>query len=403
MRLFYVSPRDVRKNRADPVHIMKSCAEFARNGFDVTLITPRVKRNENVPLESVWELYGIEKTFRIIELPTFLSDDSWPLTARLKKFFAFLLFFLYQFGLRRNRDVLVYSKCYISTIPLILLKKILLVRVSFFFETASFKKGKRSHAFIARNAEGIVLFNDYIIQRYMNEYGIPRESIHKAGFPSQIDDFPKEWTEKKLEFRKKFGLPADKMIVMYAGKFSTESREIDYIVGCAAKKRDIEFVLVGSKEVSDLHYGAKLKQKGITNVKLFRHQPVTHFFQYLCSADILLSYYDSGDEISIYQRTPAKLGLYFISKRPVILADLPSMREIANDDMVFFVPPNDIGALAKTISWVAQNPMEAERRALNAFRFAKKNSYRDSYMGVTGFLKRSVLFQSENHRWIESP
>lgn len=46
MKLYYISTRDIRKNRADCVHVMRSCHEFVKNGFLVNLVTPRTFRSE---------------------------------------------------------------------------------------------------------------------------------------------------------------------------------------------------------------------------------------------------------------------------------------------------------------------------------------------------------------------
>ena len=45
-KLYYISARDVRKNRSDAVHNMLTCDSFAKLGLDVELVAPFVKRKE---------------------------------------------------------------------------------------------------------------------------------------------------------------------------------------------------------------------------------------------------------------------------------------------------------------------------------------------------------------------
>ena len=74
-KLYYISPRDMRKNRADAVHIMYSCAAFSNNGIDVELITPKIIRNDyTVDNDDIFSLYDVPNNFKITELNTRIKE-----------------------------------------------------------------------------------------------------------------------------------------------------------------------------------------------------------------------------------------------------------------------------------------------------------------------------------------
>jgi len=101
-----------------------------------------------------------------------------------------------------------------------------------------------------------------------------------------------------------------------------------------------------------------------------------------------VSYYDTKDPMSVTQRSPGKLTLYACTGRPVISADLPSMRELLNEDEAFFVPPDNPDALASTIQSILDNPAEASRRGANCLEYAKRSDYVTRYGQTIEFIDR---------------
>ena len=59
------------------------------------------------------------------------------------------------------------------------------------------------------------------------------------------------------------------------------------------------------------------------------------------SADVLVLPNTAKEKISKYYTSPMKLFEYMASKRAIIASDIPSIRELVNDDMVYFVEPDN--------------------------------------------------------------
>ena len=132
-KIYYISTRDVRKNRADAVHIMLSCQAFSSLNIDVELVTPSVIRDEYlVDKDSIFKLYGIEKAkFKVTELNTNISEvrsnKTKPYLIILEKFKAFLSFGYKNRKRLRSKETIILSKCYISTISCVISPTLLIL------------------------------------------------------------------------------------------------------------------------------------------------------------------------------------------------------------------------------------------------------------------------------------
>lgn len=390
MKLYYISPRDVRKNRADPVHMMKSCSAFAALGADVTLVAPRYFEDDwKMSKGGIWGLYGLEETFRVIELPTYLREGHPAWLVRLQKLFWFSLFFTYlaiKASVKRERPV-IYSKCYVSFFPAILLRKLTGIPWKIFLEKPDFDASNRFHRYICRNVDGIVAINRFVARWIVDGYGVPGERVDVLRHYTYIAEFEK-YRVTKAEARARTGLPEDAYIVMYTGKLYPGQLESRYIMEAAALCPDKLFVLVGAREHVIESFESFLNERGIRNVVLRGFQPLENLYYYVQSADLLVSYYEN-EPFSAYQRVPAKLSNYACAGRPLILADLPSLRDQLTDDEVYFVKPDSPEALARTIGRVATNREEAEAKAKRLHEFALSHDQETTMRKILEFIERT--------------
>lgn len=392
MNLYYISPRDVRKNRADAVHMMKSCYAFSNLGIDVTLVTYRVFRKDwKVAREDVWKLYGMDESFKIIELPTIITEEyifDRYLLDRVQRLFWFTLFYLplWLKTFKSSKETVIYSKCYLGILPAILLRKLLRLRWSIIFEKPDFIAQKKIHKYICKNVDGIVAINSFIAEKLVEKYGISQEKVEVHGFYSLRDDFLK-LAISKSGARKKVNLPDDKYIIMYTGKLGKEMLEPKYIMEAAEQCPDKLFVLVGAREPVKESFESFLHQRNIQNVVIRGFQPLEEIFYYVQAGDVLLSYYDNND-FSAYQRVPAKLGVYVCANRPIILADLPGLRYYLNDEQVYFVQPDSPRELAKVINYVAEHNEEAQGKAKKLNVFSERNDLLEYGRRIIRFVDR---------------
>ena len=396
LKLFYLSTKDIRKNKADPVHIVKSCKEFVHNGFDVVLITPKTFRNNYKKKKSdVWDIYGLKKNyFTLIELPTIILESlgtNFKLIDKLNQIQQFLLFSIYLTFLKITskikRNDVFYSKSYIFSYVLEIFRKLKIIKNLHVFECAIFSRYQKTHKFIFDNVDYLYISNNYLKDILIKKYSVCENKMSILGYISQYEDF-KDKMVGITKARELLNISLSEKIIMYAGKLMPESEEIEYIYQTAKILYQYSFYIVGINENKRYEYLDKINSRGINNISFIEFQPLTKLFLYLQSADILASYYPSRNEFYKNQINPAKSTLYMITNRPVIMADLPSLRELLNDEQVFFVEPDNVKKLAYTIVYILNHKFESEIKAHKALDYAKENTYRKKYGFISELIRR---------------
>ena len=381
----------MRKNRSDAVHIMFTCKAFAENGCEVELVTPRVFRKEyKVEKNGIWKLYGIEPTFKIKELRTFILDHYrgvMPAAERIQKFIGFMIYFVVRLPSMNRCKTILYSKCYISILPAILLKRLGLLRSKIIFEKAEFFRHKRVHRFVCENIDGIVTINKFIKNHLTSDYKLAARKCFKKSYSSlPLNRYSEEIDIPRI--RRKLGLDLDSKYVVYGGKVTINRRENLYLLEAAETLPDVKFILIGGVKETIDYYRGYCAKKNLKNVVFPGFLPLADFYDYLGASDILVSYYDAFDKAAIEQRVPGKMTIYLWMKKPIILADLPGTREWWSDKEVFFVPPDRSDLLAEKMKYILTNPKEAELKASACYRYAKTNSRKKCYGEILEFIKK---------------
>jgi glycosyltransferase involved in cell wall biosynthesis len=387
-RLYYISPRDVRRNRADPVHIMKTCLEFSKYFREVILVTPGyVRKGDPDTIQDIMKLYGMSPSFAIDELPSRLKDDSPAFTERFRKFVYPIIYFLQKkFSGKLSPSDRIYSKCYIGSLPVLLLKKTGLIKAPLTFELASIRLERWYPKFFLRHCDSVVVINRYLQDLLVNDFRIPEEKIKILRFPSQFEEYEKALKRSAVEVRKELSIPPDRPLVVYAGKIKPQMKEITWMLETAAGLERYHFLFVGVQEEYRDYFNKYTASNPLQNVTFEGFQPLGTIYEYLSAADLLLSYHDPDLVLSRHQMLPAKSGIYLCTGKPCIFADLPSLREYLNDDLVWFVEPGNPSALSAKIKEVFREKEEAVRKAQNAKAFAKENTYARSYEEIVDFL-----------------
>jgi len=88
---------------------------------------------------------------------------------------------------------------------------------------------------------------------------------------------------------------------------------------------------------------------------------------YQKASDALIMYFPDKLHYREFM-SPMKMFEYMASNRPIITSDLPSVRDVLNEQNAFFVPPQKPSVLAHAIKSILSDPVEAERRANLAYK-----------------------------------
>jgi glycosyltransferase involved in cell wall biosynthesis len=387
-KLFYISPRDMRKNRADAVHIMYSCAAFSNHGVAVELVAPRVKRRDyQADNESIFSLYDVPKSFEITELNTKIKEvnnKSSVVSLTVNKLVYIFLFILRRLKTLRDKNVVIYSKCYISTIPFIVLRRLYLIRCKLVFETP-FLNNNSYHKFIIKNVDSIVVMTDYVMDFAVKNFGLNKKRIIKSPVRFQTD-YLKPKIENKKDVRKNLNWNANSKYVVYAGKAGEKLNRIKVFADASRCFLDVNFVIVGATPGLIKEYDNRNYQ----NLLLYPFQTYSDYIKFVDAGDVLVATYEDT-HYNKYTLSPGKGGAYLQSGNPVIFTDLPCLRERFHEDIVSFVKPNDSESLADAIKHILNDYDHYAERAQKGRAYVMRNTFTDASKFILNALNKQLF------------
>ena len=333
-------------------------------------------------------MYGIENPrFKITELNTNISEirnkKTSPYRIVLKKLKAF-----WGFGYKnriafRDKDTIIYSKCYISTIPFIILKKIGLISSDIVFEAIT-PKDSLIHRIVYNNSDKIISHLKFVTEDILKFSKASQDKIFEPPYFTQSEEIEKI-KESKLELREELGLKPNDFYVLYAGKTGEKVKQVLYFIEAATKVPSLKFLIVGANDKSMTAYNKIKTEKAINNLEIYPFQPLKDYYKFVLASDILIGYYPPTHH-NKFHLSPGKSGVYFASKNPCVFSDLPSLRSIFPDGIVFYAEPDNTLKLVESIQYIKDNPELALKKAANAFNFAKTSTYQNFAQGVINFI-----------------
>ncbi len=147
--------------------------------------------------------------------------------------------------------------------------------------------------------------------------------------------------------RRELGLP-DCPTAGFTGHFY-KGRGMDLLYKLAGALPGVNFLWVGGTPEAVESWRSRLQAEHIANVTLTGFVENRSLPRYQAAADVLLMPYDSSISSSSGQDigeviNPMKMFEYMATARPIITADLPSIREVLDEASAVFCPPGNIEA-----------------------------------------------------------
>ncbi len=382
MKLIYISNIRMPTEKAHGIQIMKMCEAFVKAGNEVELIAAR--RFNHIKQDS-FEYYGVERIFKIKK---FFCLDFMP----WEKFFGGSAFLLQSFSF----FVSVFFQVIFKKADIIYTRDKFILPLSLFrnnviYEAHDFPENYFLYAGFFKKTSKIIVITKKLKELFI-EKGVEENKILVAPDGTDIEKFDIQCDTR--EARKKLGLPQDKKVVIYTGHLY-QWKGADVILEAAVKFKNMNlgletlFVLVGGteKDVDDF----KSRAQNSANVKITGHRPHFEIPYWLKAADVLVLPNSGKEKISKYWTSPLKLFEYMSSKKPIVASDLPSIREILNENNAILVKPDDADALAKGIKKVLQDPDLDDRISKQAYSDVQNHTWQKRAERIIEFTKEKCL------------
>ncbi len=350
-KLFYIAHARIPTEKAHGIQIIKTCDALAGKGYEVTLILPRKRGGL---LADPFSFYGVDRNFKIVRVRsldllrlgwlgfwigsvTFAFTSAWYVIGKQGVCYTrdeFTAFFLRIIG----RNVL--------------------------WEGHMGQRNIFVRALVAFQVPFVVI-SEGLKHLYL-AMGVDERKILVAPDAVEVGQFDLKKT--KEEARKELGIQTDKPIVLYTGSMQ-KWKGVTTLVAAAEGLTEVEVMLVSGKA----------------------HQEIPLYLQ---AADILVIPNGAAEDISRLYTSPMKLFEYMASRRPIVASDLPSLREVIDEECVYFFAPDDPVSLRTAILRALKNPEESQAKAAVAFTKVQRHTWSDRAENIIQFFEQKRLIQN---------
>lgn len=377
--LLYIANHRLPTEKAYGIQIAKMCEAFAAQGLEAELVVPT---RRSFIREDFFDYYGVKRNFRVTEL--FSPDFYWPgkldyLAFWIKNIIS--AFALARYAAKQKPDF-IYSR---DELPLYFLS---FFKKNLIFEAHKFSKARKIFYknFKRKNLRVIAISQN--LKNEFVKFGFKPENILVAHDGVDLKDFDIETT--KEEAKKKFNLPQNKILLGYVGQLRTMGMEKGIDLAIKSLKllpEDVNLVLVGGGK-EDIDFYRELTIREDLKDKVIFTGQIKHSLIpfYLKSFDVLLMPFPRIHHYEFYM-SPLKLFEYMASRRPIVVSDLPSIREILDDQTAVFFESDNPEQLAGSIKKVIQDDDLAETISTKAFEKVQNYTWQKRAEKILEFIK----------------
>jgi glycosyltransferase involved in cell wall biosynthesis len=376
----------VPSERAHVHQIFKTCEAFHRRGLNVELVHPRRKPTREMEgIDDVFSYYQVEEPFQLREIgtPDFLR---WKLPVALHGFLFPIQSFL--FGILALWHVPPAEKALVYTRDFFVATVLTAVGRPFLFELHTLPL-RGPVAFWMRRvigrAYGIITITRHLAEECL-ALGAPKESLIVA--PDAVDERRLDEVIDKEQARSSVGISPSGPVAVYAGHLFAW-KGIDTIIASAESLPEVTFLLVGGMAGDRRRLRSRVEEMGLSNVRIEGHVAPGEVARYMSVADVLLLPNSSREPISARHTSPLKAFEYMAAGRPVVASDLPSIREIFDNEVdAILVTPDEPAALARGIRRLMEDPALGERLAAAAREKVRRFTWTARAANILEFARR---------------
>lgn len=354
MKIIYITNARLPTEWAHGLQIMKTCEALAEAGIDIKVLTPARARHIT---ESPFSYYGIKKEFLIRRIPT-LDWGGLGKVGFITQTLSFTVNAFFRLSIEEKKSVIYCrDEIIVATLVLFGLKNII-------WESHSGAWNMWAQVAV-KHARAIVVVSKGLKEFYIAK-GVSPEKI--SVIPNGIDLSAYEEVYSKENVRSELCLPQNKKIALYVGMLNGWKGAGTLLNASDSLPDDTILAVIGGEDEALIAGLSKRYPK----VLFLGFRASKELARNLASADVLVLSNTAKNPESAHFTSPLKLFAYMASKKPIVLPDLPAMREILSDDSAYFVEPDSAEALARGIEEALNNGAESEMCTSKAYERVKE-------------------------------
>lgn len=266
----------------------------------------------------------------------------------------------------------------------------------------SFRRHSRFARWIFSRMAGVITTNRFKADMVHSGLDISRNRILHQ--PNAVDASAFEINLGTLAARKSIhfdGRPHDfagETVILYTGHlFDWKGADVLFDVHRFLTGNETVYFVGGTR--SDVEkFKARSKREGAKNIVMVGERPHGEIPAWLRAADVCVLPHSGKFDIARFEASPVKLFEYMASGRPIVAADLPSIREIVDESMVWFFEPDSPKALVETIRKALLDREESERKAAKARMEAKRYTWTMRSKHIVDFITRTTQVHENSLR-----
>lgn len=373
-KMFLIFHGRFPSEKAASIFTAENCSAFANLGWKVILLVPRrtgrLKRDPFL-------YYSVPNNFSIKYLPVI---DLFSFSKGIAFVISFITFsvstFFFLLKNTKKGDI-IYSN---ETLPLLLSSSVL---KNTFYEMHDFPESNFwFYKLLVERVKWILIHNRWKVNETIKKLEVSKDKILYQ--PNVVNMKMFDIDISKKEAREKLNLPKDKKIIVYTGHLYGWKGA--GVLADSSKYLNDNFLVVFVGGTPDDVKDFKKKYIENKNILFTGHKEHKEIPIWQKSADILVLPNTTKEKISKYYTSPMKLFEYMASQRPIIASDIPSIREIANKDMTYFVEPDNPKKLSESIELLVEDIDLQNKLSKNAYNKVVNQTWDKRAKTITEFI-----------------
>ncbi len=354
MKLRYIAYIRLPTEKAHGFQIMSMCSAFARAGAEVELLVP----TRATPIDKdPFEYYGVPKNFTIRRIAAPQPRDfSLSSLSRLSYLWARFVFAWRALRDARRRPADMYY--HRDEIVFCAFGRAGLRGV---WEVHDMPRHLSRYAKALDQSKLVVAITEGLKRALVSE-GVAPELVTVEPDGVDVQRFA---TAASEGVRHLLGITQDDVVVSYIGSLLPWKGVPTFIDAAAGLPASAYILVVGGEGAQLEAIRGDMKKNSVRGQAIGRVDP-SAVPEYFAASDVIVIPNSAATKISREYTSPLKLFEALAAGKAIVASDIPSLREVLDDDTAIFVPPDDPAALRRALTRLASDGAKRAHLAARA-------------------------------------